>query len=92
MAYGGHYIWCALFVTSQFDVIFMFPNQHFGEVLLTHFICEKTTKFSFIYTRFLYAYQERQEWSVISTSIGATREAKGVIAQPDFNTSCHFVL
>ena len=25
-------IWCALFVTSQFDVIFMFPNQLFGEV------------------------------------------------------------
>jgi len=22
---------CALFVTSQFDVIFMFPNQRFGE-------------------------------------------------------------
>jgi len=26
------YIWCVLFVTSQFDVIFMFPNQRFGEV------------------------------------------------------------
>jgi len=25
-------IWCALFVTSQFDVIFAFPNQRFGEV------------------------------------------------------------
>jgi len=25
-------IWCALFVTSQFDVIFMFPNQRFVEV------------------------------------------------------------
>jgi len=25
-------IWCALFVTSQFDVIFMYPNQRFGEV------------------------------------------------------------
>jgi len=25
-------IWCALFVTSQFDVIFMFPKQRFGEV------------------------------------------------------------
>jgi len=25
-------IWCALFVTSQFDVMFMFPNQCFGEV------------------------------------------------------------
>jgi len=25
-------IWCALFVTSQFDVILMFPNQRFGEV------------------------------------------------------------
>jgi len=25
-------IWCALFVTSQFDVIFMFQNQRFGEV------------------------------------------------------------
>jgi len=25
-------IWGALFVTSQFDVIFMFPNQGFGEV------------------------------------------------------------
>jgi len=24
---------CALFVTSQFDVIFMFPNQRFGEVV-----------------------------------------------------------
>ena len=24
--------WCALFVTSQFDVIFMFPIQRFGEV------------------------------------------------------------
>jgi len=25
-------IWCALFVTSQFHVIFMFPKQSFGEV------------------------------------------------------------
>jgi len=25
-------IWCALLVTSQFDVIFIFPNQRFGEV------------------------------------------------------------
>jgi len=25
-------LWCPLFVTSQFDVIFMFPNQRFGEV------------------------------------------------------------
>jgi len=26
------FIWCALFVTSQFDVVFIFPNQRFGEV------------------------------------------------------------
>ena len=25
-------LWCAVFVKSQFDVIFMFPNQCFGEV------------------------------------------------------------
>jgi len=25
-------IWCALFVSSQFDVIFMFPNQRSGDV------------------------------------------------------------
>jgi len=25
-------IWCALSVTSQFNVISMFPNQRFGEV------------------------------------------------------------
>jgi len=25
-------IWCALFVTSQFDVIVLFPNERFGEV------------------------------------------------------------
>jgi len=25
-------LWCAVFVTSRFDVIFMFPNQRFGEV------------------------------------------------------------
>ena len=25
-------VWCSLFVTSQFDVICMFPNQRFGEV------------------------------------------------------------
>ena len=25
-------IWCALFVTSLFDLIYMFPNQRFGEV------------------------------------------------------------
>jgi len=25
-------LWCAVFVTSQSDVIFMFPNQRFGEV------------------------------------------------------------
>jgi len=25
-------IWCALVVTSEFDVISMFPNQRFGEV------------------------------------------------------------
>jgi len=28
--------WCALFVTSQFDVIFMFPNQRFGKVFLNN--------------------------------------------------------
>ena len=26
------FIWCGLFVTSQFDVIIVFPNQHFREV------------------------------------------------------------
>jgi len=26
------FIWCALFATSQFDVISMFPNQRFGDV------------------------------------------------------------
>jgi len=25
-------IWCALFVTSEFDAISMFPNHRFGEV------------------------------------------------------------
>jgi len=25
-------IWCVLFETSQFDVMFMFPEQRFGEV------------------------------------------------------------
>jgi len=25
-------IWCALFVTSQFDVIVLFPNKRFSEV------------------------------------------------------------
>jgi len=39
--YGGGFIqwhmvdiciWCALFLTSQFDVIVMFPKQRFGEV------------------------------------------------------------
>jgi len=25
-------IWCALFVMSQFDIIFMFPNQRLGDV------------------------------------------------------------
>jgi len=25
-------LWCVVFVMSQFDVIFMFPNQRFGEV------------------------------------------------------------
>jgi len=25
-------IWCAQFVTSQFDVIFMVPNQYFREI------------------------------------------------------------
>jgi len=28
--------WCALFVTSQFDDMFMFPNQRFGEQHNTH--------------------------------------------------------
>jgi len=32
VAYGIHLFWCALFVTSQFDVMFMFPNQPFGDV------------------------------------------------------------
>jgi len=26
------FIWCTLFVTSQFEVIFIFSNQHLGEV------------------------------------------------------------
>jgi len=25
------FLWCAVFAMSQFDVIFMFPNQRFGE-------------------------------------------------------------
>jgi len=32
VAYDGLCIWCALFLTSQFNVIFTFPNQRFGEV------------------------------------------------------------
>ena len=39
ISWGGFIQWnmvviclCAVFVTSQFDVIFMFPNQRFGEV------------------------------------------------------------
>jgi len=32
VAYVAVCIWCAIFVTSQFDVIFMFLNQSFGEV------------------------------------------------------------
>jgi len=28
-------IWCVLFVTSQFDVMFMFPSQRFREVVDT---------------------------------------------------------
>jgi len=32
VAYGVICLWCTVFVTSQFDVIFMFPNQRFGEV------------------------------------------------------------
>ena len=31
-SYGGYSFLVALFVTSQFDVISMFPNQRFGEV------------------------------------------------------------
>ena len=31
VACGGH-LYCAVFVMSQYDVIFMFPNQRFGEV------------------------------------------------------------
>jgi len=31
-SWGGFIQWHALFVTSQFDVIFMFPNQRCGEV------------------------------------------------------------
>jgi len=27
VADGGNFIWCALFVTSQFDVIFMFSSE-----------------------------------------------------------------
>jgi len=34
VAYFGHLYLCALFVTLQFDVVFMFPNQRFGEVCL----------------------------------------------------------
>jgi len=30
--FSGICIWCALFVTSQNDVIALFPNQRFGEV------------------------------------------------------------
>jgi len=40
------YIWCALFVTSQFDVMFMFPNQRLakfvdiiGIFFYTHSLC-----------------------------------------------------
>jgi len=28
----GICIWCALFATSQFDVLFLFTKQRFGEV------------------------------------------------------------
>jgi len=30
-------LWCAVFVTSQFDVILMFPNQRFGEIICIFF-------------------------------------------------------
>jgi len=32
VAYGGHFLFGAIFVTSQFDVIIMFPKQRFDEV------------------------------------------------------------
>jgi len=32
VTYGGHLYLVFAFMTSQFDVIFMFPNQRFGEV------------------------------------------------------------
>jgi len=32
VACGGRCIWCALFVTSQFYVTIILPNQRFGEV------------------------------------------------------------
>jgi len=31
-AYGGHLLAVCGFVTPQFDIIFMFTNQRFGEV------------------------------------------------------------
>jgi len=32
VAYGGHFYFVSAVVTSQLDVIVMFPNQRFGEV------------------------------------------------------------
>jgi len=32
VAYVVLFLWCELFVTSQLEVIFMFPNQLFDEV------------------------------------------------------------
>ena len=56
-------IWCAVFVTSRFDVIFTFPNQQFGEVrwqyrhILLHtlpcLMCHYTDKLSALQVRIL---------------------------------------
>jgi len=36
------YIWCALFVMSQFDVISMFPNGKFVDIHFPYFMCHCT--------------------------------------------------
>jgi len=40
-------IWCALFLTSQFDVIFMFPNQ--WRSLLTQYAYSSTRTLLMLY-------------------------------------------
>ena len=84
-------LWCVVFVTSQFDVIFMFPNQCLGEVSWrnTHILRLCVIALNINYQRSRLGYRRKTSSMLRHRSSGfsgffLSKKAKGVNKRQNF--------